>query len=510
MKKGLLGTLIVFLAVFVFGAVFGSVSLAKDTIVVTMNTELATTIPFKAKTSWDYPWYEPVFMRLLKLDTGSGNWVPCITTSWKLLADGKDFEAKIRTDITFQNGEPLTAEDVKFSFEQYKDRKNAHVGRSIYNVITDVEIKAPDTLVFHLSKPYYAWRNLMGGATFIVPKKYYEQVGPDKFSKQPMGSGPFKFVSRAVGEGATYERWDKHPLFKPPFKKLRFILVPDDTVRTQMLKAGQADIIWGVPPQDYAQLQKSDGVTVKSIAYPSFFGLNFVTIHPGPTQNKDLRLAINYAINREEIAEKLFFGQATPIYNFWDPTDISYDPSMKYEYNPAKAKELVKKSGYSPDTVLRINFHALLPASEVALQAVQNYLKAAGINTELRQWEGGALRTAYIKKSKEAMDMGTNYWPGGGRDPNARLTLGIKKGSFFSLYESSPELDKMIVEQQSITDETKRLALLKNIYRQLFEDPAVCALVSQNLIYAYSNKTEYTWPQYSSQNFNLWEIKIHD
>jgi peptide/nickel transport system substrate-binding protein len=357
--------------------------------------------------------------------------------------------------------------------------------------------------------PYWNWKGLIySDALYILPKKYYEEVGPDGFAKKPLGSGAFSLVKRAVGEGATYAAVDNHPLFKPQFKTLKFKLVSDATVRVQMLKAGQADIVWGVPPQNFQELKEAKGIKVRSIPYPSFFGLNFVTVHDSPIKDLNLRLAINHAINRKEIAEKLFFGHAIPIYNFWDPTDKTYDPSYKYRYNPERAKKLLAKSSYKPGTELTINFHALLPNSEIVLQAVQNYLKEVGITTKLRQWEGGTLRAKYIKKSPEILHMGTNYWPGAVRDPNSRLTLGIKKGAFFSLYHSSPEMDALITKQQSITDEVIRLAVLEKIYRMLFADPALCALVSQNLIYAFNNEIRYKWVPYSSQLFKVYDIKV--
>ncbi|MBW2063190.1 MAG: ABC transporter substrate-binding protein, partial [Deltaproteobacteria bacterium] len=475
----------------------------------TMNTELATLNPFRAKTGWDYPWMEPLFMRLAELDTEHGKMIPAIGVSWKILDNNTDFMVKLRQDIKFSNGDPVTAEDIKFSYEQYKDRKNAHVGRRIFKYITDVEIKDPTTLIFRMNKPYWNWSGLIRGACFIVPKKYYEAVGPKEFAKKPIGSGAFTLVKRMIGEGATYKVVANHPIYKPQFKTLKFKLVPDATVRVQLLKAGQADLIWGVPPQDYASLKKTKGIKIYSLPYPSFFGLNFTTIfQDNVISDLNLRLAINHAINREEIADKLFFGQATPIYNFWDPTDKTYDPSFKYKYDPEKVRALLKKSSYKPGTALTINFHALLPNSEIVLQAVQNYLKQAGITTKLRQWEGGTLRGKYIKKSREIAEMGTNYWPGGDRDPNVRLTLGIKKGSFFSLYHSSPELDKMIDEQQFMTDAKERLVVLKKIYKMLFDDPAVCAFVSQNLIYATNDSIDYKWVPFNSQLFNVHNIKI--
>ena len=93
---------------------------AKNEIVVLMNTEVATMNPFQARAGWDYPWYEPVFMRLVHYDPETGDYVPGIATSWRLLDNQKDFLVKIRQDLKFSNGDPVTAEDIQFSFEQYK------------------------------------------------------------------------------------------------------------------------------------------------------------------------------------------------------------------------------------------------------------------------------------------------------------------------------------------------------------------------------------------------------
>ena len=269
MKRSLFKTLLAAALVAVCLLTGASVFAAKDTVVITMNTELATLNPFRAKTGWDYPWMEPLFMRLAELDTEHGEMIPAIGVSWKILDNNTDFMVKLRQDIKFSNGDPVTAEDIKFSYVQYKDRKNAHVGRRIFKYITDVEIKDPTTLIFRMNKPYWDWSGLIRGACFIAPKKYYEAVGPKEFAKKPIGSGAFTLVKRMIGEGATYKVVANHPIYKPQFKTLKFKLVPDATVRVQLLKAGQADLIWGVPPQDYASLKKTKGMKVYSIPYPS-------------------------------------------------------------------------------------------------------------------------------------------------------------------------------------------------------------------------------------------------
>jgi peptide/nickel transport system substrate-binding protein len=462
MRLIMLNIAVVIISVFAATQAFA----AKDTVTIAMNTELATLNPFRVKTGWDYPWLEPIFMRLAKYDSATGETVPRIADSFELLDNKKEFIVTIKEGLKFNNGDPITVEDVKFSYEQYKAKENAHVGMRIFAIIDSIEIKDSKTLHFKMKFPYFNWKGFIRSeAAFIVPKKYYERVGPKGFAKKPVGSGAFRLVERSIGEGATYEAVENHAFSRPQYKRLKLILAPDATVRVQMLKAGQADIVWGIPPQHFNELTKARGIKVYSIPYPSFFGLNFMTVHQDSViADLNLRMAIEHAINRQEIADKLFFGHAVPIYNFWDPTDITYDPSFTYPYDPEKAKAYLKKSAYKPGTELTINFHALLPNSEIVLQAVQNYLQQVGISVKLRQWEGGTLRGMYIKKSKEVLEMGSNYWPGSGRDPNARLTLGIKKGSFFSLYHSSPELDKMIQTQQVITDEKTRLSVLKKIY----------------------------------------------
>ena len=157
-------------------------------------------------------------------------------------ADQKTYEFKLRDGLKFHNGDPFTAEDVKFSFQRSK------VGKVLKDRVRDVEIVSPTRVRFHLHEPFPDFMALYGtmatGAGWIVPKKYVEKVGDDGFRKQPVGLGPYKFVSHTPGVDLVLEAYEGYWRKMPSVKRLVFKSVPEATTRAAMLKNGEVDVAY--------------------------------------------------------------------------------------------------------------------------------------------------------------------------------------------------------------------------------------------------------------------------
>src|SRR6185369_5262193 len=162
--------------------------------------------------------------------------------SWTVSADQKTYEFKLRDGLKFHNGDPFTAEDVKFSFQRSK------VGKTLKDRVRDVEIVGPARVRFQLTEPFPDFMALYGtmatGAGWIVPKKYVERVGDDGFKKQPIGLGPYKFVSHTPGVELVMEAYEGYWRKVPSVKRLVFKSVPEATTRMAMLKRGEVDIAY--------------------------------------------------------------------------------------------------------------------------------------------------------------------------------------------------------------------------------------------------------------------------
>src|SRR6185312_14538792 len=165
------------------------------------------------------------------------NPTPCLAESWSATEDGMSYEFVLRKGVTFHNGEPVTAEDVKFSFERY--RGTAHA--TLKERVVAVEIPDPQRVRFKLNAPwpdFVTFYSNATGAGWIVPKKYVEKVGDDGFKKAPIGAGPYKFVSFTPGVELVFEAYEKYWRKTPSVKRIVMRVIPDESTRLAALKRG--------------------------------------------------------------------------------------------------------------------------------------------------------------------------------------------------------------------------------------------------------------------------------
>ena len=167
---------------------------------------------------------------------------PCLAESWKESPDGLVYEFKLRENLRFHNGDPFTAEDVKFSFQRYKGAS----ARLLHERVKAVEIVDPHRVRFVLNGPWpdflVFYATPATGAAWVVPKKYIEKVGEDGFKRQPVGLGPYRFVRANPGVEVALEANEQYWRKKPSIKRVVIKGVPDRTTRLAMLKTGEADI----------------------------------------------------------------------------------------------------------------------------------------------------------------------------------------------------------------------------------------------------------------------------
>jgi ABC-type transport system substrate-binding protein len=342
--------------------------------------------PIYYESFWGFSMYDP----LLTWDA-KGNFTGKVAESWSISPDGKTWTFKIRKDIKFWNGDPLTAADVKFSVDRFggKDSTNpwSHYLNESYNKVSSsliddytfqyVTARAEPSLVIP-----FAW-------TRILPKSYFEKVGQDAFRKAPMGSGPWKFVSYVSKNKCTMEANTNYwiPALVPSFKTLEVLLVPEVSTQVNMLKNNEVDMV-SVPMDSIVQLQKAGFKTVE-MGEPTQVNISFQGTwlkSAGAAGDIRVRQAMSYAINREEVGKGYFNGNAVPGgYFYMLPGDYGWDDSWKPDaYDTGKAKQLLAEAGYPnnyPDPTIHIY---VSPGPNVdLLTLLQNYWKAVGITVKL-------------------------------------------------------------------------------------------------------------------------------
>src|SRR6184192_4129479 len=240
---------------------------------------------------------------------------PSLAESWTVSADQRVYEFKLREGLTFHNGDPFTAEDVKFSFA----RARAMI---LHDKVREVAVVGPHRVRFQLHEPWPDFMTFYGtvvsGAGWIVPKKYVEQVGDDGFKKHPIGLGPYKFVSHTPGVELVMEAFEGYWRKVPSVKRLVFKSVPESTTRAAMLKRGEIDIAYLLEVPQAEEVKRDPNLKLAFSGGIAVFYLDYLDQWDpkSPWHDRRVRLASNYALDRRALSEAETLGASKPTGTF--------------------------------------------------------------------------------------------------------------------------------------------------------------------------------------------------
>jgi peptide/nickel transport system substrate-binding protein len=390
---------------------------------------------------------------------------PSLAESWKESPDGKTYEFKLRAGLKFHNGDPVTAEDVKFSFERYKGAG----AKTLQDHVAQVEIVDPLLVRFHLKEPWPDFMTFYGttasAAGIVVPKNYLTQVGDDGFRKQPVGAGPYKFVRHKPGLEVELEAFPGYWRRVPNVKSLTMKSVPEATTRAVMVKTGESDISLVLDGPEAEDIQRNPRLKVVSSKHASIFWIEFPDQWDAksPWHDKRLRQAVNLALDRKRINEAACLG-------FCPPAGVIVPRVMDFAlqvdpppYDPAKAKQLLAEAGY-PKGIDAGEF-AAIPGFPTVAEAVMNDLNAAGIRVRLRSMERAAFYASWQEKKLRGL-----FMTAAGNSGNAasRVETFIQSRGGYS-YGGYPDIDELFQKQGTERDVEKREALLHKIQQLTIE-----------------------------------------
>jgi peptide/nickel transport system substrate-binding protein len=327
-----------------------------DTIVVGMNVNAFVTLDPAMHRDRDT---ETVIRNLfdgLVTRTRAFDVVPELAESWEM-PDEKTYVFTLREGPTFHNGEPVTVEDVVYTFERVLT-EGAIGGQSsprkgLLGPLTKVE-KAGDRQVrFILDQPFPVFLQALVHFQ-IVPRKYIEEVGDAAFAEKPIGAGPYQFVRGKLDAEVVMERFDAYyggspdlpPVGPAKVKRAVFRTMPESSTRVAAILAGEASIIQAVPADLVDRLSKSKKVKVMSVEGTRSYQIELNNAKP-PFDDVRVRQALNYAIDWADILQNIYRGYGTRLPTCFLPSGFGYDPELKpYPYDPEKAKGLLKEAGY--------------------------------------------------------------------------------------------------------------------------------------------------------------------
>ncbi|HWM79995.1 MAG TPA: ABC transporter substrate-binding protein, partial [Methylomirabilota bacterium] len=235
---------------------------------------------------------------------------PSLAESWTNSRDGLVYEFALRKGVTFHNGDPVTAEDVKFSFERYRGSS----AKTLHERVARVEVVDPLHVRFVLKAPWPDFLTFYAtpatGAAWIVPKRYVERVGDDGFKRAPVGAGPYKFVSFAPGIELVLDANETYWRKVPSVKRLVFRAVPDESTRLAILKRGEADIAYSIRGALAQELVRTPRLTLKPVSatFTEWVVFTEQWNPKSPWHDQRVRLAASLAINRKEINNAEYLG----------------------------------------------------------------------------------------------------------------------------------------------------------------------------------------------------------
>jgi peptide/nickel transport system substrate-binding protein len=330
--------------------------------------------------------YSNIFEGLVKVDR-EGNFVPGLATKWDVSPDGKVYTFHLRKGVTFHNGEPFNAAVAKWNLERAAaaDTKNAHP--EFFRVIEKMDTPDDLTLVVTLKDVdalYIA--HMAEGDAVMLPMKGFETA-----DAQPSGTGPFKFTKWERGDRVEMERnpnyWDPK---LPYLDKVTIRFIGDVSAQIAALKAGDVDVLgYLLAPESAADLAKDPRFKVN--AGTSTGEMIMSTNNKAkPFDNKLVRQAMAYAIDRQTLIDLMMFGYGTPIGSHWSPSTPYYvDLTGKFAYNPAKAKELMAQAGYPDGFEATIKLPAIYAYSKRAGEVIADMLAQIGIKLKIEIVEWG-------------------------------------------------------------------------------------------------------------------------
>ena len=439
-------------------------STGKDTLVIAQGADAKSLDPHASNDNPSSRIRVQIYDRLMDLDD-NGVPQPMLAESWER-PDDKTIIFHLRKGVKFHNGDEMKASDVKFSLER------ALAAPEVSNILTGIngiEVLDDYTVKVTTEKPMAAILNNLAHTTIAILSEKATKEAGDKFGQNPVGSGPYKFVSWQSGDRVTLEAFPEYWQGEAPIKNVVFRNIVEETNRTIGLETGELDIIYDIQGMDKNKLKDDDRFVVIEGPQVSMTYLGF-NMKKAPYDNPKVREAISYAIDQKPIIDTVFLGAGEAANSIIGPNVWGYYDVEKYTQDIEKAKALLAEAGY-PDgfkAKIWVNDNPVRRDTAVILQ---DQLKQIGIDLAIETVEWGAFLDGTARGDHEMYLLG---WGTVTRDPDYGMyelistsTMGAAGNRSFY---SNPTVDKLLEEGRTELDPEKRKAIYKEIQEIIRKD----------------------------------------
>jgi peptide/nickel transport system substrate-binding protein len=511
MKRAALGILAGALAAILLGGCGGgksqgdaakqSAGVTRNELVYAVSADISSMDPRNALGTVTAGVMRDVFSSLLKTDD-RGKIVPDLAESYKNIND-TTWEFKLRDGITFHDGSKLTSADVKYTIDTIRDASKSYRLASDFSFM---QIELIDDLNFRIiTDEPFSGLLLRLNYVKIVPRAYVERVGDAEFAAKPIGSGPYKFIEWRKDDRVLLEANPDYFGGKPAIDRVILRVIPEAASRIAALESGEVDIIHNVATSQISRLKVIPGIEILSAPTSRVMFAGFNLVNPGPLQDKRVRQALNYATDRASIVQGVLDGYGTQIATIAAPEYAEYDPSVTpYEYNPARAKELLAAAGYPNGFPLTFSVTSGYLNGQDIVQALAAQLNEVGLKVTVIEEE--------TNQQREKITSGTGadlFFQGiGGPYCNTDLVAKIAFGSGerYSTYRNA-EFDALR-KKAAATIDTAEANKLWSQLQQLIKEEAPAIFTHQQFgIYAYNNRVK-NWKSRTDEMISISDARF--
>lgn len=477
---------------------------------------------------------QTMFNGLTTFERGTTNVIPALAEKWDVSEDGKTYVFHLRKGVKFHSNKEFkpkrdfNADDVVFSFNRQLEPNHPYhkvsggtyeyfIGMDMQNIIDEVEKVDDYTVKISLKVPNAPFlANLAMDFASIYSAEYADAMAkaktPEKLDSAPIGTGPFEFVSYQKDSAVRYKAFEHYWQGKAKIDRLVFSITPDASVRYAKLQKGECHAAPYPNPADIAKLKADPNVELLTKPGLNIGYLNF-NVQKAPFDNVKVRQALNYAVNKEAIIESVYQGAGQVAKNPIPPTMWSYNDDVKdYEYNPEKAKALLKEAGFEKgfetDLWAMPVSRPYNPNARRMAELVQADWEKVGVKTKIVSYEWGE----YLKRMRAGdHQTGMMGWTGDNGDPDNFLNTllscaAVESGSNYAKF-CHKEFNDLVTKAAQVTDPAERTAIYKQA-QAVFKEQAPWITIAHSTTYFPVRKevTGYVIDPFGLHNFYLVDL----
>ncbi len=445
--------------------------------------------PVRGPSGMSHVVIEQVYSTLMALDPDAKPY-PELAESYEISADGLTYTFRLRSGVKFHNGDPFTAEDVKFTFDRLGAKDSGYSYTSQIETIKSVDVLDPQTVKFNLTQPTGPFLIYMAfPGSSIVPKKLVES-GYDLNAK-PVGTGPFKFVSYEPRNAIKFERYNEYfQEGKPYFDAMEYKIISDVTALTNSLQSGVINFSNEIPPKDFAAITANpelSGITLEG----SRFNWLMTNNQRKPFDNAKVRQAVSMALDRQALTDGAFFGQATPILGGVIPEwNWGYSADVKFtsaKGDPEAAKKLLTEAGFPDGFETTMTIASSFPAQMAMAPIIQANLEKIGIKAKIGSMEIPRYWDEVWATSN--FDITTMYWLSPLADPDDFVYNNYACNSGTNAQKScSKEMDDLLSKAKSAVTQDERKKIYRELQQLSMDDMPLVPLVNGWLLIGHTKK----------------------